>query len=242
MERMFRFLITVVLLCAGARAEDYCFGFLNAHPERKPIPETQAEEIQKGHLAHMKRMALAGHLLAAGPFVTEGGPRGVVIYRCTSLDEAREWTALDPAVRNKRLTLALHRWRGPDGIGEPLLTQFKADPDMKMNMVRLPIVVARKTATWSEQGLEKYQEEHGRSVLALIDEGKILAAGPWVDAAGNVGKDPESTGVFIFAPIPLEEALAIARKDALVREGLTEPTGYVWMVADGVMPARSGPR
>ncbi len=84
-----KWLLLALLAIATAHAEDYCFGFLNSHPERKEMPAEQTEEIQNGHLAHMNRMGMAGRLLAAGPILTPGGPRGVVIYRCQSLDEAR---------------------------------------------------------------------------------------------------------------------------------------------------------
>ena len=89
--------ILILLLATSAFAEDFCFGFLNSFPDRKQIPTAEAEKIQEGHLAHMTAMAKAGHLLAAGPFLTPGGPRGIIVYRCTSLEQAKEWTAKDPA-------------------------------------------------------------------------------------------------------------------------------------------------
>jgi uncharacterized protein YciI len=93
---MFKYVFLSLVALSASYAEEYCFGFLNSHPERKPIPDAEAQEIQKGHLAHMTRMAKAGHLLSAGPMLTEGGPRGIVIYRCASLDEARQYTSPIP--------------------------------------------------------------------------------------------------------------------------------------------------
>ena len=146
MQRLF----LLVLSFASIFAEDFCFGFLNSFPDRKQIPAADSEKIQEGHLAHMTAMARAGNLLAAGPFLTPGGPRGVIVYRCSSLEQATEWTAKDPAIINKRLSLDLNLWRGPNNFGEPLATNLKADPNAKYEMVRLPFILFRKTSSWAQ--------------------------------------------------------------------------------------------
>ena len=115
-----RYWVPLLLLSTlPALAEDLCFGFLNSHPDRKQIPQTEAGEIQKGHPEHMGNMGRAGHLLAAGPLMDAGTMRGIVVYRCSSLEEAAAWTDKDPPVITKRLTLDLHLWRGPNNFGEP---------------------------------------------------------------------------------------------------------------------------
>lgn len=101
---MARAALVLFLALPAVEAEVYCFGFLNAHRERKEIPQEEAEGIQKGHLAHMEKMNREGRLLAAGPMATQGGPGGIVQYRCKSVVEADTWTALDPAGMNKRLS------------------------------------------------------------------------------------------------------------------------------------------
>ncbi len=69
------FFLLGLFAAATLHGEDYCFGYLVAHPERKELPQTEANQLQKRHIAHMNKMALAGHLLAAGPIATPGGPR-----------------------------------------------------------------------------------------------------------------------------------------------------------------------
>ena len=107
----------MLLSACSALAEDLCFGILKSHPDRKQIPQAEAEEIQRGHLEHMGNMVKAGRLLTAGPLMGAGTMRGIVVYRCATLEEAAAWTAKDPAVLNKRLILELHLWRGPDNFG-----------------------------------------------------------------------------------------------------------------------------
>lgn len=224
----------LLITTAAARAETYCFGFLNAHPERKPLPEAEAQEIQKGHLAHMEKMSQQGHLLAAGPMATPGGPRGILIYRCKSLEEARGWTAGDPAVQNKRLTLDVHRWNGPNHIGEPLMSKLKADPKAKYNMVQLPFFMLHRTERFGSGPPNDVIAEHLQQVKKLIGEGTIRAAGPFTESpAGS-----DLIGVFVFAEMPLEQAKALAEKDALVRGGFARLEPHMWYVADEVIPKK----
>lgn len=138
-------LLTLPLMVAAtlpaADRHSYCWGFLNAHEERAEIPDAQAQEIQKGHLEHMERMAAAGRLLAAGPLATPGGPRGLLVYKCDSAAQAEEWTKPDPAVVNKRLRVEMYRWTALGVWGEPLATQLKVDPKANYTMVRLPFAI-----------------------------------------------------------------------------------------------------
>ena len=80
--------------------------------ERTP----QTEEIQKGHMANIKRLADMKKLVVAGPFGDEGRLRGIFVLRAGSLDEARSLTLTDPAVQAGRFALELHPWAVPEGI------------------------------------------------------------------------------------------------------------------------------
>ncbi len=235
---MSKWLLLGLIAVAGARGEDYCFGFLNAHPERDKISEARANEIQEGHMAHMRRMGQAGHLLAAGPIETPGGPRGILIYRCASLDQARQWTALDPAVQNKRLTLEVLRWRGPDGVGEPLASELKADPNHKVEMTKLPLLVLRPTGKWTGDASAEMMTSHIRHIGDMMQQGKLRAAGPFVDDQGRVGRVAGYLGLYVFGAIPLEQAKAMVGEDAFVREGYARIDAYSWWVANDAIPAR----
>ncbi len=184
----------------------------------------------------MEKMNQAGRLLAAGPIATPGGPRGIVLYRCKSIEEAEGWTALDPAVQNKRLTTEFYRWSGPDGFGEPLMTMLKADPKAKYQMVRLPLIVFRKTEKWTSSGPVDILKEHGLVVRTLLQEGKLRAAGPFVDEQERTGLVPGAVGIYVFSAMPLEQAKAIVEKDPMVREGYARIDAMEWFVADEVIP------
>ena len=221
--------ILILLFATSAFAEDFCFGFLNSFPDRKQIPVAEAEKIQEGHLAHMTTMAKAGHLLAAGPFLTPGGPRGIVVYRCSSLEQAKEWTAKDPAIIHKRLSLDLHLWRGPNNFGEPLASSLKADPNAKYEMVRLPFLLFRKTSSWVNSGPVEILGEERTATQTLRKQGLLRITGPFLDST-------EFAALWVLRDMPLEEAAKLAKASPMVHGGYATVEAFMWMVADESIP------
>jgi uncharacterized protein YciI len=81
-------------------------------PEKTPA----TEEIQKGHMANINKLAEMKKLVAAGPFGDNGRLRGIFVFRVASLDEAKALTATDPAVQAGRLAMDIHPWMIPEGV------------------------------------------------------------------------------------------------------------------------------
>ncbi|HET6977183.1 MAG TPA: YciI family protein [Pyrinomonadaceae bacterium] len=81
-------------------------------PEKTPA----TEEIQKGHMANINRLAQMKKLIAAGPFGDDGRLRGIFVFRVDSLEEAKNLTATDPAIKAGRLAMDIHPWMIPEGI------------------------------------------------------------------------------------------------------------------------------
>lgn len=95
---------------------DYQFGLLMRGAKADAIPPGQLEEIQKGHMAHIGKMADGGLLVAAGPFEDGGDYRGIFVFRAASLEQARAMAEQDPAVRAGRLRLDLYPWKVAEGV------------------------------------------------------------------------------------------------------------------------------
>ena len=104
---------------ARDRMITYQLAFLRAGPNRKADADAETKQIQAGHMAHIQRMADAGQLVAAGPFLEEGPLRGVFVFRLDSLERAREVAAQDPAVKAGRLVLEIYDWMVADGVLPP---------------------------------------------------------------------------------------------------------------------------
>jgi uncharacterized protein len=92
------------------------FAFLTRGEKWTPEKTPATEEIQKGHMANINRLAEMKKLIAAGPFGDDGRLRGIFVFRVGSLEEAKALTATDPAVQAGRLAMELHTWMVPEGI------------------------------------------------------------------------------------------------------------------------------
>lgn len=92
------------------------FAFLTRGEKWTPEKTPATEEIQKGHIANINRLAEMKKLVAAGPFGDDGRLRGIFVFRVGSLDEAKALTLTDPAVQAGRLAMDIHPWMVPDGI------------------------------------------------------------------------------------------------------------------------------
>ena len=79
----------------------------------------------------------------------------------------------------------------------------------------------------SEDALDRLQVEHLRYLKKRMDEGDLLANGPLRDQT-----EPRIRGISIYA-LPLDEALAIANQDPMVRAGWFAIEGARWTMAKG---------
>ena len=92
------------------------FTFLTRGEKWTPEQTPATEEIQKGHMANINRLAEMKKLIAAGPFGDDGRLRGIFVFRVGSLEEAKALTASDPAVQAGRLAMEIHPWMIPEGL------------------------------------------------------------------------------------------------------------------------------
>lgn len=239
MRRTASFLLAVSLLAAfalPALAEDYCFGFLMANPQRAALPEAQAAEIQKGHLAYLRQMALAGKLLAAGPLAQSETLRGIVIYRCKNLEEAEALAEADPAVRNDRLHAIFQTWRGPNGLGEPPTSRLQRDPAAKYTMVTLPFVLLRRTEKGQRDPSLKTMRKEQEFLGKLRRRKQLRLDGAFLGKPDRPYSAAEPGALLVFAAMPLKDAIGIAKNHPLVRQGYATIDALEWQVADESIP------
>ncbi|MBI1897439.1 MAG: hypothetical protein HYS04_13085 [Acidobacteria bacterium] len=95
--------------------ENLVLGFL-MRGRGPSVSASEATEIQKGHLAYLDDLHKQNKLLVAGPFGEDSDWRGLVIYRVGSVDEAKQLTAGDPAVKADRLFIDARLWMTFKGI------------------------------------------------------------------------------------------------------------------------------
>lgn len=80
---------------------------------------TEAEKTQllKGHMENINRLAEAGKLVVAGPFMkNDRNYRGIFILNASTVEEARELVNSDPAVKAGLFEMELTPWYASAGL------------------------------------------------------------------------------------------------------------------------------
>ncbi len=92
----------------------------------------ESEKFFKGHMDNIGRLAKEGKLVLAGPFMkNERNYRGIYIFNASSIEEAKEFVATDPAVQSNLLEAELTLWYGTAALQEILKIHEKiAKPKM----------------------------------------------------------------------------------------------------------------
>ena len=95
----------------------YVMAFLKRGPNRD-LDSLKAAQLQAAHMENIGRMAEAGKLLLAGPFMDDGDIRGIYIFDVQSVEEAKALTETDPAIQAGSLVMELHPWYGSAAVRE----------------------------------------------------------------------------------------------------------------------------
>lgn len=97
--------------------KSYVMAFLKRGPNRDR-DSSEAAALQRAHLENIGRLAEAGKLVLAGPFLDTGELRGIYLFAVPTVAEAEALTATDPAIQAGSLVMELKPWYGSAAILE----------------------------------------------------------------------------------------------------------------------------
>ena len=85
-------------------------------PEKSPA---EIKDVLPDHLGYLKGLEAAGQLVLAGPLSDETGEEmqsaGMLVFRATNMDEARELAANDPMHKTGARSFTLRKWLVNEG-------------------------------------------------------------------------------------------------------------------------------
>ncbi len=100
----------------------YVLALLKPGPNQDQDQET-AQQLQQAHLANIRRLAEAGQLVLAGPFMpNEQDLRGIYVFDVATVEAAKQLTETDPAIKAGRLRMELIPWYGSATL--PMINQW----------------------------------------------------------------------------------------------------------------------
>ena len=125
MLRQFLFIIAIIAISvsfiSGQNKEsdkpvmkNYFMVFLKKGPHRDQ-DSLEVEKIQQAHLDNITKLAKSGKLNVAGPFLDDGDLRGIFVFDVPTLEEAKNLTETDPAIKSGRLSYEIHPFMTQQG-------------------------------------------------------------------------------------------------------------------------------
>jgi hypothetical protein len=91
--------------------KQYYFVLLTKGARRGEITDTaRINELQRGHMANIERLAKEGKIIVAGPFGDDGNWRGIFIFDCETQEEVEKLLQTDPAIAAGRMAYEIHPW------------------------------------------------------------------------------------------------------------------------------------
>lgn len=88
--------------------------------------DEEKNNLFKGHMANITKLAKEGKLALAGPFMkNDRNYRGLYIFNVGTIEEAKELVATDPAVKANLLEAELTPWYGTAALQEILKVHEK---------------------------------------------------------------------------------------------------------------------
>jgi uncharacterized protein YciI len=97
--------------------KSYVMAFLKRGPNRDR-DSSESAALQRAHLQNIGRLAEAGKLVLAGPFMDTGELRGIYVFDVPTVAEAEALTATDPAIQAGSLVMELKSWYGSAALLE----------------------------------------------------------------------------------------------------------------------------
>ena len=219
---------------AVAEPVRYKLGILERGAAWTPERNAHTDSIQAGHMANIGRMSRLGVLAAAGPFAGPGAIRGIFVFE-PGTEGIDTLTAADPAISSGRLSLTLHDWLAPPGLGADYkrrLAERGVQPEGRPDsMVTYGFVMLRRGEHYDSSptpAVRKLIERHHAYTEKLRADGRLIFAGA-VEGTGDL------RGVLIMTGDSSSVARAMAA-DPAVRAQRFKPHILKWWNAWGTIP------
>lgn len=184
----------------------YVFVYLKTGPESANKTREQRDEIFKGHMSNMQRLADEGKLIIAGPFSQprDKAWRGVFLFDVATVDEAKALTATDPGVIAGVFVADAHAVTGSPSLRltASLEKQLKATQGDKKPAPGEPPPNIRAYVMLTASDAARAAKAIAQSTLA----GKVIYNVRFADSAG---------GIFVLDAKSTDEiAPVLSEKDA----------------------------
>jgi len=111
-------------------------------------------------------------------------------------------------------------------LSQEVLAQENEEPKYEMKTYQMVFLYKGSNRNQDSLEVEKIQAEHLANIKRLVDEEKLIVAGPFLD-------DKDLRGIFIFDVETEEEVRDLVETDLAIKTGRLRYEIHPWMTAKG---------
>jgi uncharacterized protein YciI len=201
----------------------YQMVFLKKGPNYDAVTTSpDAARMQQEHLAGLIALNKQRVNLLFGPMGDSGDLRGVAILDVPTADAAKKALEADPFVKAGAMTLEVKPWAGPKGFFSLPAEGHQLEALIFGFLMRGP------NASQAGATAAEIQKGHLAYMTKLHGEGKLVAAGPFMD-------DSPMRGIVVYRVGTIDEAKALAAEDPAVKAGRLVLDAHPWMTFKGIL-------
>jgi uncharacterized protein YciI len=195
-----------------------------------PEPQgPEAQKVQQDHLARLAELNRQRLNVLYGPFADQdtSGLVGIVLFDVKDGAEAKRLMAEDPYVKSGALVMDVKPWMGPKGWFHEPPDRDVTHPNALEQLV-FGILVSGPNRSQSQAEAEELQKGHLAYMEQLHQEGKLIAAGPFME-------EGDMRGIVIYRVPSVEAAQQLASGDPMVKAGRLKLEAHPWMTLRGIL-------
>ncbi len=193
-------------------------------PKFNQAKSPENEALTQAHINHILSLIESGSAAIAGPLGDDDRIRGLLVLTSASAEEARSIAEADPAVKSGHLAVEVLKWFAARNVMKK--------PDAPLDMITYYFALLRagpKPVPGKSPEAAALQAAHMKNIQAMAAAGKLVIAGPFINAQPYAG-------VFVFKVSSLDEAKALAEADPAVKAGDLAFEIHPWWVPRGSLP------
>ena len=225
-------LIGILLFCGPFVAEEqewemveYQFVMLmRAGGELDIDSPSHGRQVQKDHLAFLETLIEDGRALVAGPIVSRGDLRGVVILDVGSVEAAEKLMATAPWIEHGMFRAEIHPWWAAKGILQT--------PPVFLDIAPRTLGLLKRPADapeFSDEQLATMQEGHLANIQSMHEAGDLVIAGP-------MGDDTTLRGILLFRGTDRAHLTEMIDHDPSVQANRLVVELLEWHIPRGTLP------
>ena len=193
-----------------------------------PEPQgAEARKMQEEHLARLAELNRKRLNVLYGPFTDNGELVGIALFDVKDAAEATRVMADDPFVKSGALVMDVKPWMGPKGWFKDPPQRDVSQPGALEQLV-FGFLVRGANRSQSEAEAQELQKGHLAYMDKLHQDGKLIAAGPFLD-------DGDMRGIVVYRVPSVEDANQLAAGDPMIKAGRLKLEAHPWMTLKGIL-------